>query len=68
MLIKTCFECNFHKIKQDEEGERSFCRKEGCWSEHSDCIARKALERFLNEEQELRIVSKHGTGEDIRDL
>jgi hypothetical protein len=40
----------FHEIKQEEEAERSYCRKEGCWSEQSDCIELKALERFLNEE------------------
>lgn len=57
MLIKACFECKFHKIKQ-EEAQKSYCQKERCWSECSDCITLKALERFLNEEcvaAELRI-------------
>ncbi len=50
MLIKACFKCEFHEIKQGEEAQRSYCQKEYCWSEYSDCIAVKALERFLNEE------------------
>lgn len=50
MLIKTCLKCQFHEIKQDEEAERSHCRKENCWSEHADCLAAKAIERFLQEE------------------
>jgi hypothetical protein len=52
MLIKACLKCKFHEIKPGEEAQISFCRKEGCWSEHSDCIALKALQRFLNEERE----------------
>jgi len=50
MLIKVCFKCEFHEIKQEEEAQRSYCQKEYCWSEYSDCLAVKALERFLNEE------------------
>ncbi len=50
MLIKACFKCEFHEIKQGEEAQRSYCQKEYCWSEYSDCLAVKALERFLNEE------------------
>jgi hypothetical protein len=50
MLIKTCFSCTFHKVKEDEEMQASFCRKEGCWSAHTDCITQKAVERFLIEE------------------
>jgi hypothetical protein len=68
MIFKACSHCKFHDIRQEEETQNSYCRKEGCWSENSDCIALKALERFLKEEQELRIVSKHRTGEDISDL
>ncbi len=51
MLIKACFKCEFHEIKQGEEAQRSYCQKEYCWSEYSDCLAVKALERFLNEER-----------------
>lgn len=51
MLIKVCFKCEFHEIKQGEEAQRSYCQKEYCWSEYSDCITVKALERFLNEER-----------------
>ncbi len=57
MLIKACFQCKSHKIKQEvvatrlrEESQMSFCHKENCWSEYSDCIKQKALERFLYEE------------------
>ena len=50
MLIKACLKCEFHEIKQGEEAQMSYCRKECCWSRYSDCIALKAVERFLNEE------------------
>jgi hypothetical protein len=50
MLIKTCFSCNFHQIKKDEEEDKSYCKKENCWSAYSDCISLKALNRFLSEE------------------
>ncbi len=50
MLIKACLKCKFHEIKQQEELQMSYCRKESCWAEYSDCITLKALERFLNEE------------------
>lgn len=50
--IKACLQCQFHEIRQEEEAERSYCRKENCWSEYSDCIARNALERFSNKERE----------------
>jgi len=50
MLIKVCIKCKFHEIKQEEEDQLSFCKKEGCWSQYSDCIAQMAIERFLNNE------------------
>ena len=56
MLIKACFECKFHKIKQDEGMQTSYCRKESCWARYSKCIELKAVERFLNEE---RILTHH---------
>jgi hypothetical protein len=55
MLIKACFECKFHEIKQ-EEAQKSYCLKECCWSQYSRCITQKAVEKFLNEEY---IVSIH---------
>ena len=50
MLIKACLQCEFHKIKEDEEGQTSYCKKEHCWAQLTKCIASKALERFLHEE------------------
>jgi hypothetical protein len=50
MLIKACINCKFHEIKQNEEAQMSYCRKEYCWSQYSKCVAMKAIERFLNEE------------------
>jgi len=52
MLIRACFKCKFHEIKQGEEVRASYCKKESCWSEYSDCITLKALERFLKDETE----------------
>ena len=50
MLIKTCFQCEFHNIKEAEEGPKSHCGKENCWSQFSKCLAKKALKRFLEQE------------------
>lgn len=50
MLIKACLHCKSHKVKPEEEEEMSYCEKEYCWSQYSKCVARKALDRFLNEE------------------
>jgi len=50
MLIKTCFQCEFHNINEAEEGPKSHCGKENCWSQFSKCIAKKALNRFLEQE------------------
>ena len=49
MLIKTCSQCQFHEVKK-EEAQMSYCRKENCWAELTDCITKKAVERFLNGE------------------
>jgi len=50
MLIKTCFQCEFHNIKEAEEGPKSRCGKENCWSQFSKCVAKVALNRFLEQE------------------
>jgi len=50
MLIKSCFSCKYHEIKQDEKEEMSHCRRENCWSRYSKCVANKALDRFLEQE------------------
>ena len=51
MLIKACLECKFHEIREGEEAQMSYCRKENCWARFSKCILHKAVERFLNEER-----------------
>jgi hypothetical protein len=50
MLIKTCFQCKSHEVRQNEEERMSYCRKENCWSIYSHCMSKKALDRFLAEE------------------
>jgi hypothetical protein len=48
MLIRACFSCKYHKVRT-EEYQRSYCQKEYCWAEFSDCMSIKALEYFLSE-------------------
>jgi hypothetical protein len=57
MIIKACHKCQYHIITYYENGkeEISFCRKENCFSEFTNCIARKALERFLYQEKMKRL-------------
>jgi len=50
MVIKACFSCEFHTLKEVEKGQKSHCQKENCWSEFSKCVAKKALKRFLEQE------------------
>lgn len=50
MLVKTCLECKFHKLRNEEEGRSSYCGKEGCWAVYTNCVTQKAVERFLIEE------------------
>ena len=50
MLIKSCFQCKFHQIKQGEKEKISYCARENCWSRYSKCVANKALDRFLEQE------------------
>ena len=54
MLIKTCFTCEFHEIKQSGNEKTSYCRRENCWSKFSKCISKKALSRFLEQESQER--------------
>lgn len=49
MLIKACVSCAFHQIREDDD-QRSYCRKEFCWAEYSDCMAIMALKHFLEEQ------------------
>jgi hypothetical protein len=50
MVIKSCFSCKFHEIRQEGNDKMSRCIKENCYSEFSKCIAIKALNRFLEED------------------
>ena len=50
MIIKACLECNYHKVKKAEEEQSSYCGKESCWAVFSNCVAQKAMDRFLSEE------------------
>jgi len=50
MIIKSCLLCRFHEVKQNEEESTSYCQKENCWSQFSKCLAKKALTRFLEQE------------------
>jgi hypothetical protein len=48
MLISACFLCRYHKLRT-EEYKRSYCQKEYCRTEFSDCMSIKASEYFLSE-------------------
>ena len=50
MVIQYCFQCEFHNIKKVEKGPKSHCGKENCWSQFSKCVAKVALNRFLEQE------------------
>jgi len=50
MLIKSCFDCKFHKVRDEDGSQSSYCGKESCWSVYTGCITQKAVERFLIEE------------------
>lgn len=52
MIIRSCTNCRFHEVREGEEGETSYCKKEYCWAQYSDCIIQKALDRFLKEESQ----------------
>ena len=55
MLLKSCFNCKYHEIKQEGQEQISRCLKENCYAQYSKCIANKALDRFLEQES-----SEHG--------
>jgi len=50
MVIKSCFQCEFHYVKQGEKEQMSYCGKENCWSQFSKCIAKKAINSYLEQE------------------
>ena len=49
-MIKSCFGCEYHMIKEEGREGTSYCQRENCWSRFSKCIDMKALERFLKQE------------------
>lgn len=51
MLLKSCFICPHHEIRKEEGTSHSFCQKENCWSRYSRCLARKAVEKFIQEDR-----------------
>lgn len=50
MIIKSCYGCKFHEIKEDAREKISYCRRENCWSRYSKCVATKALQWYLEKE------------------
>lgn len=51
MLLRSCFVCPHHQVRGDEGVRHSFCAKENCWSRYSRCIARRAIEKFLEQDR-----------------
>ncbi len=51
MLLRSCFVCQHHEIREEDEDRHSFCRKENCWSRYSKCVAQLAMQRFLEQER-----------------
>ena len=50
MLIKSCFDCKYHEIRQEALEKISRCARENCYAQYSKCIAGKALHTFLERE------------------
>ena len=50
MLIRSCFQCKFHEVKEVNSEKISGCGRENCYSRFSKCIANKALNRYLEQE------------------
>jgi hypothetical protein len=55
LIIKSCVACEFHEVKLEDKA--SYCEKENCWAKFSKCVAKRALARYLEEEEVL-----HGRG------
>ena len=53
MIVNSCFSCTFHQIMREEREMMSFCQKEDCWAEFSECEMRKAFNRSLIQELSL---------------
>ena len=50
MLIKSCLQCKFHEMKEEQKEKMSYCSRENCWSQYSKCVLFKALNHFLEQE------------------
>ena len=50
MLIRSCFSCKFHEVKQEKQEKISRCIKENCYAQYSKCVTTKALKKFLEQE------------------
>jgi len=48
MIIKTCIGCRYHLVKDNEDTQRSYCRKEALWSIYTKCIKQTALDILIS--------------------
>ena len=59
-ILECCLECEHHEIFHDV----SYCSRENCYSEMSDCVLAQALKKFLeeNEVKSIHLINKakHG--------
>ena len=59
MILECCLECEFHKVDKE-----SYCSRENCFSENTDCVLTQALDKFLeeNEVKSIHLINKakHG--------
>jgi len=51
MILGTCAKCDDHEVRND----RSYCKKESCYSEISKCITVEAIRLFLKQDQILSV-------------
>lgn len=73
-VLECCIKCEFHEIVQMQRGHpdhpvgeveyMSYCTRENCYSENSDCVLTQALDKFLedNKVKSIHIINKelHG--------
>jgi hypothetical protein len=59
-ILKCCLECEFHEFKESIRKELSYCRNENCFSENTDCVLNKSLDKFLedNEVKSIHLINK----------
>ena len=49
MILSYCKHCEHHSIVEIEDHKHSRCLKENCLAVYSKCLAQKAVEKFLCE-------------------